>query len=85
MLESVIFFYLESKSVYFFFFGGGAGVSSVFFTMNPNFKSFLNGKGAGMGGTRLSDYFYKESKSKNKIAGWGRGWMRRKGVEGLGG
>ena len=53
--------------------------------MNPNFKSFLNGKGAGMGGTRLSDYFYKESKSKNKIAGWGRGWMRRKGVEGLGG
>ena len=44
--------------------------------MNPNFKSFfLNRKRAGKGGrgAKVSDY-YKESKSKKKLRGGGRGW-----------
>ena len=55
--------------------GGGAGVRH-FFSINPNLKYFFffflwgrgNRKGArgGGGGARVSDCFYKESKSENE-------------------
>ena len=47
----------------------GAGVSELFFTMNPNLKYFFwGGGGGGAGGAggrgdRVFDFFFKESKS----------------------
>ena len=53
--------------------GGWAGVSEYFFTMNPNLKFFLE-VGGGVDGARVSDFFYKESKSKKQMGrGMGRG------------
>ena len=58
--------------------GGGGAKFSDFFTKDPNLNFFGGVRGPG---ARVSDFFYKESKSKKKRkkcvwAGVGRGWGR---------
>ena len=54
----------------------GSWSKCIIFTMDPIlFIFFVGGGGRGeekRGGVRVSDFFYKESKSKKKLfAGWG--------------